>query len=144
MSSSVRPPDRQLQASIGNYKQGAMPFLAVVRDPQHLPPELLGEITFSGCLNEAARYSGMDDHEIADEIHVCHGYFSRFMRGVAQQWAKRLVAFMRVTNSLAPLQWIAEQMGCELRSKDSLAMQLAESRARTAELERMARGRVAA
>lgn len=76
--------------------------------------EVIAVATFNGCLSHAAQYSGKDDQDIADEIHICHGYMSRFMRGVAQQWAHRLVAFMRATNSLAPLQWMAHQFGREL------------------------------
>ncbi len=68
-------------------------------------------------------------------IHISHGYMSRFMRGVAQQWAKRLVAFMRETRSIAPLQWLADQMGCDV--VQSTRFRLSWSwRARVAELER--------
>lgn len=145
MNRSFAGADRQPQATTGNHRQGEMPMgLCAVREPQRLPADLLGAVTFSGTLNEAMRNSGQDDHEVADAIHVCHGYFSRFMRGVAQQWAKRLVAFMRVTNSLAPLQWIANEMGCEVTSRDSLAHRLAAAEAQAAELRRQVQGRAAA
>lgn len=81
----------------------------------------------------------MEDQEIADQIYICHGYMSRFMRGVAQQWAKRMVAFMRVTNSLAPLQWLAHEMGCDLTVRSVISAELAAARARVAELERSGR-----
>ena len=58
--------------------------------------------------------TGMDQNQIAEKIHISEGYMSRFVKAVGQNWAKRLVAFMRVTNSLAPLQWLADQMGCDL------------------------------
>lgn len=51
--------------------------------------------------------------------------------------AKRLVAFMRVTNSLAPLQWMALQMGCELVVRDAQAARIAELQA---ELQQLTRG----
>jgi hypothetical protein len=112
-----------------------MPMLAEVPELQALPFLLMASVSFNGCLNEAARHSGKDDHEIADECHVSAGYFSRFMRSVGSQQAKRLVAFMRSTRSLAPLQWLAHQMGCDLVLRSSVAAELAAARARVAELE---------
>jgi len=97
---------------------------------------VIEQASFSGCLVAAAHNSGKDDQEIADEIHICHGYMSRFMRGVAQQWARRLVAFMHATRSLAPLQWMANQMGCELVVRNRLEAEKQLLLARLRELER--------
>jgi hypothetical protein len=127
--------DRQPQATAGNHSQGGMPFLGVVPALQMVQPAVIERATFNGCLADAARSSGLDDHEIADAMHICAGYMSRFMRGVAQQWAKRLVVFMRTTNSLAPLQWLAHQMGCDLTLRDSRAAEVAALQARLRELE---------
>jgi hypothetical protein len=113
-----------------------MPFLGLVPGAQMLGGSVLASATFNGCLVEAARHSGLDDQQIADEIHICHGYMSRFMRGVAQQWAKRLVAFMRVTNSLAPLQWMAREMGCDLVVRDAQSARIAALQAELRELQR--------
>lgn len=104
------------------------------------PPTLLDDFvliraTFNGALNESVRRSGKEDQKIADEIHISSGYMSRFMRGVGQQWARRLVAFMKATNSRAPLQWIAFQVGCEVILKDSRAVEVAALRAKLRELE---------
>ena len=125
MDRTFSPGDRQLQATAGKGWQAAMPFLALVPALQLLPTHVIVAVTFNGCLVEAARHSGLEDQEIADEIHICHGYMSRFMRGVAQQWARRLVAFMRTTRSLAPLQWIAHEMGAEIVLKDTQAQRIA-------------------
>lgn len=135
MDRTVPPTDVQAKASTGEHWQVGMPFLAVVRDEQLLPQQLLDRLTFNGCLTEAARHSGLDDQEIAEAIHISPGYMSRFMRGVAQQWAKRLVAFMRATRSLAPLQWIAQQMGAEVVLRDRRAAEVAELRARLMQLQ---------
>jgi hypothetical protein len=115
-----------------------MSMLSEVAELQALPLGLLSSATFNGCLNEAARHSGMDDHEIAESCHVSAGYFSRFMRSVGVQQAKRLVAFMRATRSLAPLQWMAHQMGCDVVLRSAMAAELAAARAKVAELERNA------
>jgi hypothetical protein len=113
-----------------------MAILARVATMHMLDACVIVQASFNGCLVAAAQHSGKEDQEIADEIHICHGYMSRFMRGVAQQWAKRLIAFMRVTQSLAPLQWIANQMGCDLVVRHRLAAEAAELRARLQEIER--------
>jgi hypothetical protein len=142
MRSSIQPVDWQPQATVDKRTQGEMAFMAQIKAFHTMAQESVARASFSGCLNEAAKHSGMDDHEIADAIHICHGYMSRFMRGVAQQWAKRLVAFMRKTQSYAPLQWIADQMGCDILVRSVVSAELAAARSRVAELERS--GRVAA
>lgn len=136
MDRSFQPVDWQPKATAGKGTQVPMPFLAAVPAAQLLPAGVITSATFNGCLIEAARHSGLEDQEIADAIHICHGYMSRFMRGVAQQWAKRLVSFMRVTHSLAPLQWMAAQVGCELVVRDAQAARIAELQAELQQLQR--------
>lgn len=46
--------------------------------------------------------------------------------------------FCRVTQSLAPIQWMAEQVGCDLVQRDSRAAEIAELRQRLQQLERAA------
>lgn len=130
------------QASAGNHPQVELALIGEVPRPQFLNATVVTRSTFNGCLNEAVRHSGLEDQQIADRIHISHGYMSRFMRGVGQQWAKRLIAFMRETGSLAPLQWIADQMGCDITVRSAVSAELAAARARVAELERG--GRMAA
>ena len=139
MEISVGRTEWKPKESVGKRSQVEMPFLAEVANLQSLSGPVLGRATFNGCLVEAARHSGMEDHEIADLIHISHGYMSRFMRGVGQQWAKRLVAFMRTTQSYAPLQWIADQMGCDITVRSVVSAELAAARARVAELEQSGR-----
>lgn len=99
-------------ASAGKHSQ--VEELGPESPPTLLDAFVLVRATFNGALNESVRRSGKEDQDIADEIHISPGYMSRFMRGVGQQWAKRLVAFMHATNSRAPAQWIAHQVGCDL------------------------------
>ena len=130
--------DRQPQATIGNRSQAELALIGAVPRPQLLDARVAGSMSFRGALSEAARFSGLDDQDIAAAMHICNGYMSRFMRGTAQQWAKRLVLFMRTTNSIAPLQWMAAQMGCDLVQQDSRAAEVAALRQRLNELERAA------
>lgn len=112
-----------------------------VAEFHQLPQALIHKATFSGCLGKAALHSGLEDHEIADAIPISHGYMSKFMRNVGQQWAKRLVKFMHITQSVAPLQWIADQMGCDVVVRSSREARI---RQLEAELHAARRGECAA
>ena len=136
MSASIRATEWKPLASVGNHSQVAMPLLSEVTQPQMLAEAILAKISFNGCLNEAAKHSGKEDQDIADEIHISHGYMSRFMRGVGQQWAKRLVTYMNATHSRAPLQWIAWQVGCDVVARTAQEAQIRALRQQLAALER--------
>lgn len=123
---------------IGNHSQVGMPFLAVVKPPHRVPDDVLPRITDTGAMRYAAQLTGQDDYEIADKIGVSHGYMSKILKGTASLSGKRLVKFMRETNSIAPLQWLAHQMGCELVVMDKRAAEVAALKARLEELERAA------
>lgn len=142
MDTSIAEGDRKPIAITGNHwAQRPLQILAAAPPPaamQTLAANVLASADFSAVLQFAAQHSGMDDLQIADRIAISPGYMSRFLRSVAQQWAKRLIAFMRATHSLAPLQWMAEQMGCELVVRDTRAAEVAALKARLAEIERAA------
>ena len=138
MEISLSPTDRQPQATAGKPSQAGLALVGSVPGPQVLDTFVVDRATFSGVLAEAARHSGLDDQQIAEELHICTGYMSRFMRGVAQQWAKRLVLFMRTTQSLAPLQWIASQMGCDVVQRSTAAARIRELEAELQDLRRVA------
>lgn len=138
MECTVGATDRKPRATTANHtQQRSLPVLAEAPPPQpmqSLPHGPLVTSSFSDVLAHAALHAELDHEEIAERMHISKGYMSRFMNGVAQQWAKRLIKFMRETNSLAPLQWIAEQMGCDLVVRDSRAAEIAALNARLAEL----------
>lgn len=98
--------------------QREMPFLAAVKPPQAAPEEFITRSTWEGAIRYGAQRSGMDDFEIAEDLHISPGYMSKVMKGTAGLYGNRLVRYMRITGSLAPLQWLAEQMGCELVQRD--------------------------
>lgn len=114
-------------ATAGNHSQSDLPLIGEVPRPHLLDGFVLRRASFSGSLISAMNHCGEEQQEIASRIHLSNGYMSRFVGGVGQNWAKRLVAFMRATNSLAPLQWLAEQMGCDIApraGKDALIREL--------------------
>ncbi len=148
MGTTVSSIDRKLKATAGNRWQPAgvspaqpaqvgLGLLAAApgMDEWHqLPPAMLDRITFSGALLAAVQQTGMDDQELASEIHVSKGYFSRFLRSVGAVWARRFVLFCRTTRSVAPFQWIAHQLGGEFVMRDSRAAEVAALHQRLREL----------
>lgn len=115
--------------SKGDQAQREMPFFAEVKAPQIAPTEFIARSTWEGAIRYSTQRSGMDDYEIADTLHISHGYMSKVLKGTAGLYGSRLVRFMRITGSLAPLQWLADQMGCDIVQRDP-------AKARIAELER--------
>jgi len=124
------------EESTGKHTQGAFPFLAKVRAPALAEIEFIRAAKAPAALRYAVQRSGKDDFEIADEIAISHGYMSKVLKGTAGLHNARLVAFMRSTGSLAPLQWLAEQVGCDVVQRDNRAAEVAELQARLRELER--------
>lgn len=114
MNRSLAAAEWQVEASVGKGSQVGLALLGEVPAFQTLPAHLLAKTSFNGCLIEAARHSGLEDQDIAEAMHISCGYMSRFMRGVAGHWMRRMVLFMRTTRSLAPLQKMADEMGCDL------------------------------
>lgn len=140
MDRSFQPTEWNTEASAGIRSQAPLAgMLAAVEEAHTLAAAVIASASFSGCLVAAAQHSGKEDQDLAALIHISQGYMSRFMRGVAQQWAKRLIAFMRATNSLAPLQWLAYQMGCDLVARSAAEREASILRARLNELERQRR-----
>lgn len=118
--------------------QSAMPFLSAVELPELAPLDFIARSDHTGAIRYANLRSGLDDFEVADQLAISHGYMSKVLHGTAGLWGPRLVRFMRVTHSLAPLQWLADQMGCDVVQRDSRAAEVAELRSRLRELEKAA------
>jgi hypothetical protein len=135
MSATVCAVEWKPQDITGNGTQAGLPgVIGSVSKMQELEAAFIARADFNGVLCAAARHSGKDDLRLAEEIHVSAGYMSKFMRGVGQQWANRIVLFMRVTRSLAPLQWIADQMGCDITVRSALDAERRALQARAREL----------
>ena len=61
---------------------------------------------------------------------------SKVLKGTASLSGKRLVRLMRVTQSVVPLQWIANQMGCDVVPRSSQAAEIARLQAALEEAKR--------
>jgi hypothetical protein len=141
MDRSVQPVEWKPADIAGNdvVSERRMPFMASVQPPVLVPHYVIDRCSFSGALNECVRCDGRPDNEICRDLHISAGYMSKFLRSVGEAWFKRMVLFMRTTRCLAPLQKLAHEMGCDVVLRSSVAAELAEARARVAELERQGR-----
>jgi transcriptional regulator with XRE-family HTH domain len=139
MESTVLQTEGKPRATVANHSQRNLSIHAEAppaQPMQQIPHGPLVTSSFSDVLAHAALHAELDHEEIAERMHISKGYMSRFMNGVAQNWAKRLIKFMRETNSLAPLQWMAEQMGCDVVLRDREAAKIAALEAQLAEMKR--------
>ncbi len=116
--------------------QGEMPWFGPVRDPQQAAAAFVSQASWDGVLRYCVQMSGKDDYEVADEIHVSHGTMSKILKGTAGLWGARLVTFMRTTESIAPLQWLADQMGCDIVRRAPLETEVEKLKRENAEKDR--------
>lgn len=119
----------------GKAIQRELAVHGLVPAPHFAQPEFINAATWAGTCRYAVQRSGMDDYEAADAIHISHSYMSKVLKGSAGLFGQRLVAFMRRTGSLAPLQWLANQMGCDVVLREPAKARIAELLAEVARLE---------
>jgi transcriptional regulator with XRE-family HTH domain len=119
--------------------QASLALIGAVSEYQELPASLVARLSFNACLTEAARHGGLEDQQLAEAMHISAGYMSKFMRGVAQHWARRMVVFMRTTRSLAPLQWMANELGADIVRRAPLETEVERLKRELAELRRNTR-----
>lgn len=119
MAASIAATEWKGEESTGKHSQvqRGMGFVALLPQPALADPEFVSRASWEGTLRYAVQRSGKDDFEVADEMAMSHGYMSKVLKGVAGMYGKRLVKFMQLTGSVAPLQWMAEQVGYELTKK---------------------------
>lgn len=105
--------------------QGHLPLICKVPRMGLADAQFIEACSCEGALRYAVQRSGEDDFEVADKIGISHSYFSKVLKGTAGLYGKRLVRFMRETRNLAPLQWYAAQMGCDVVQRSSQAAHIA-------------------
>jgi hypothetical protein len=133
--------DRKRPATTENGTQRPLCLHGVAPPPQSLrllPEEALRGATFSDVLRHCVLHDGSKQYAQAAHVLVSAGYMSRFLGGLGEQWAKRVIALMKSTGWLGPLQWMAYQVGCDLVQRDSRAARIAELEAALADARRVA------
>lgn len=140
MSPTLHRLDWKDQETSGNalQVQRAFPMLSEVPPMCTADAEFVRLASWDGACRLAAQQSGKTDFLVADEVSISHGYMSKILKGKAGLYGKRLVKFMLATHSLAPLQWLAEQVGCDVVPRSVQSAEIARLKAQLAELERSA------
>lgn len=75
--------------------------------------------TLLHALNFAQELSGLEDKQIAGELGIDLGQWSRIKSGNAHFPTNKYVAFMRLVGNDIPLVWLAHAMGYELKPLES-------------------------
>jgi hypothetical protein len=135
MTHSIALTEWKDEETAGKHSQGQLPLIGAVPTPVLADPDFIARASWEGALRFAAQRAGMDDFEIADQMHISHGYMSKALKGVAGWYGRRLVLFCRITGSVAPVQWMADQLGYELKPK-APESEVERLKRRVAELER--------
>jgi transcriptional regulator with XRE-family HTH domain len=91
--------------------------------------------THVGAMRYAVHRSGLDQYELADLMHVSHGHMSKVLHGTGGFYGQRMSDFMRRSRSLAPLQWLANDMGCDVVLRSFAAAEVAALRSRLLQLQ---------
>lgn len=140
MSASLSPVEWKPEEVRGNWMvaQREIATVGIVAEPHRLPAEVLAKCTFAGTLSECIRHDGRNDNEICLDLHISAGYMSKFLRSVGANWCRRMVLFMRTTNCIAPLQKLADEMGCDVIVRASQAARIAHLEAELANVRRSA------
>lgn len=116
--------------------QREIPMFSVTRKPAAIGPEL---VDHAGDMLDAVRLcvqlSNLSNETICDALGIDPGHWTRMMQGRASLQLRKLPDLMRVCGNLAPLQYLAREMGYELFA-DAKAQRRAELEAELAALDR--------
>ena len=111
---------------------------ATLPSPHQASVDFIARATWVGVLRYAVQRSGLDDYEVADRLHISHGYMAKVLKGTASLAGERLTRFMQITQCVAPAQWVAHHVGAELTLRDPAAARIAELERELATLRRAA------
>ena len=119
-------------------KQREMYPVSPVPKPHMAPEEFVAKASFVGVLRYCVQRSGLDDYEVADKLHISHGYMAKVLKGTATLSGDRLLRFMEVTQCTAPAQWYAFNVGGDIVLRDPAKARIAELERELNELKRAA------
>jgi len=122
----------------GDSAQREMPFFAIARGSHQAPSEFIAAASWVGVLRYCVQRSGFDDYEVADLLHISHGYMSKVLKGTPGLHGERLIRFMSITNCVAPTQWLAHNTGCDLTMRDPAKARIQQLERELADARRLA------
>lgn len=109
----------------------------IANQPPLNPVEVYAKPNLTAALEMCFRNAELDDKAAASLMGIDGGQFSRILSGTAHFPTNRYVEFMEKMGNDAPLMWLANSRGYELRPlRSELEQQLEAERVRATELER--------
>ena len=123
--------------------QGELRLIGEVKTPRDEPESLILRLpSFRASLRAAVNNAGIEQQDIANGLRLGHGDFSRMLSDARIDSRPRnipgdlLPDFCRITNSLAPVQWLAFKLGKALIDARVLTLEekIAELEAQNARL----------
>jgi hypothetical protein len=118
--------------------QRELPILSEMPRPARADDNLVvraGDLL--AAVQMCVQLSGLSNETICERLAIDPGHWTRMMQGRASLQLKKLPALMRICGNLAPLQWLAQEMGFDLY-EDAKAKRKAELLAELDRLERVA------
>jgi transcriptional regulator with XRE-family HTH domain len=118
--------------------QREIPILAEMQRPTRADEHLVSRAgDLLGAVQMCVQLSGLSNEAICERMGIDPGHWTRMMQGRASLQLRKLPALMRICGNLAPLQWLASEMGFDLY-EDAKAKRKAELLAELASMEKVA------
>ena len=131
--------DRQSESigvnqSQGDCMQREIPILAEMPKPARADDNLVGRAgDLLAAVQMCVQLSGLSNEAICERMGIDPGHWTRMMQGRASLQLRKLPDLMRICGNLAPLQYLAREMGFDLY-EDARAKRRAELEAELARL----------
>ena len=115
--------------------QRQLPILSEMPRPARADDNLVSHAgDLLAAVQMCVQLSGLSNETICERMGIDPGHWTRMMQGRASLQLRKLPALMRVCGNLAPLQYLAREMGYDLY-EDAKAKRKAELVAELAKLE---------
>ena len=115
--------------------QREIPILSAVPRPTRADDALVGHAgDMLAAVQMCVQLSGLSNEAICERLGIDPGHWTRMMQGRASLQLRKLPELMRICGNLAPLQYLAREMGYDLY-EDAKAKRRAELQAELARLE---------
>ncbi len=102
--------------------QREMPWLSEMRRPQMADAALVNNRRdMLEAVQLCVQLSGEKNEALRQSLSVTKGHFTKIMQGAASLPLRKLPALMRQAGNIAPLQWLAHEMGYELQEVSKTA-----------------------
>lgn len=106
----------------GGQSQRFMPFMAEVKKPEPVSNALIRQCdTMLDAIHLCIHLAKLPHYAIAERLGIDKGHWTRMMQSQAHFPPNKLKHLMDVCQNFAPLQWLAQAAGQELKVDPLLA-----------------------